>query len=156
MKPPEPVRIRAAAKADCAELARLRALLWPDASAEEHRRELEQVFSGPTAATPSAIFVAEAANERLVGFLETGLRSHADGCDPSRAVGFIEGWYVVEGWRRQGIGKSLLTAAEEWARSEGCREMASDALIDNPTSQKAHEAMGYAVVDRCVHYRKPL
>lgn len=105
---------------------------------------------------PTAIFVAECENQMLAGFLETGLRSHADGCDPSRAVGFIEGWYVRAGYRRRGIGKSLVTAAEEWARGKGCREMASDTLIENHSSQEAHEALGYAVVDRCVHYRKSL
>lgn len=156
MKVRDQVRIRAAKSADCGELARLRAMLWPEASAEEHRRELEHVLTGAAAPMPTAIFVAERENEMLVGFLETGLRSHADGCDPSHAVGFIEGWYVLEGYRRQGIGKSLVTAAEEWARGEGCREMASDTLIENHSSQEAHEALGYAVVDRCVHYRKAL
>lgn len=156
MKVRNQVRIRAAESADCAELARLRAMLWPEASAEEHRRELEHDVPDAAAPMPTAIFVAEWENERLLGFLETGLRSHADGCDPSQAVGFIEGWYVLEGYRRQGIGKSLVTAAEEWARGQGCREMASDTWIENHSSQKAHEALGYAVVDRCVHYRKTL
>jgi hypothetical protein len=32
----------------------------------------------------------------------------------------------------------------------------SDAIIDNELSQRAHEALGYEVVDRCVHYRKRL
>jgi len=156
MKVRDQVRIRAAERTDCAELARLRAMLWPEASAEEHGRELEHALAGAPAPMPTAIFVAECENAALVGFLETGLRSHADGCDPSRAVGFIEGWYVLESYRRQGIGKSLMTAAEEWARTNGCREMASDTLVENFSSQKAHEALGYAVVDRCVHYRKSL
>jgi aminoglycoside 6'-N-acetyltransferase I len=156
MKVQDQVRIRAAERADCAELARLRAMLWPETSAAEHRRQLELGFTAAAAPLPTAIFVAECENETLVGFLETGLRSHADGCDPSRAVGFIEGWYVREGYRRQGIGKALVIAAEKWARGEGCREMASDALIANHSSQKAHEALGYAIVDRCVHYRKSL
>jgi hypothetical protein len=34
--------------------------------------------------------------------------------------------------------------------------MASDTPIDNKVSQLVHEAFGYIVVDRCVHYRKPL
>jgi len=156
MKVRDEVRIRAAESADCAELARLRAMLCPEATVEEHRRELEHALTGAAAPMPTAIFVAEWGDETLVGFLETGLRSHADGCDPSQAVGFIEGWYVLEGYRRQGIGKSLVTAAEQWARGEGCREMASDTLIENHSSQKAHQALGYAVVDRCVHYRKTL
>jgi aminoglycoside 6'-N-acetyltransferase I len=34
--------------------------------------------------------------------------------------------------------------------------MASDALIENEESQRAHEALGFDVVDRCVHFRKRL
>jgi aminoglycoside 6'-N-acetyltransferase I len=92
----------------------------------------------------------------LIGFLQASLRSHADGCDPSRPVGFLEGWYVAPGYRRQGIGRRLLAAAEDWARSIGCIEMASDTQIDNHASQIVHQALGYEVVDRCVHFRKRL
>jgi aminoglycoside 6'-N-acetyltransferase I len=34
--------------------------------------------------------------------------------------------------------------------------MASDALIDNRPSEDAHRALGFEVVDRCVHLRKDL
>lgn len=34
--------------------------------------------------------------------------------------------------------------------------MASDAPIDNEDSLLAHQALGFEVVDRCVHFRKPL
>jgi aminoglycoside 6'-N-acetyltransferase I len=34
--------------------------------------------------------------------------------------------------------------------------MASDTWIDNELSQSCHEALGFEVVDRCVHYRKGL
>jgi aminoglycoside 6'-N-acetyltransferase I len=95
-------------------------------------------------------------NGALIGFLEVGLRSHADGCDPSNPVAFVEGWFVQEGFRNRGVGKELMRAAEDWARAQGCREMASDALIDNQVSQQAHEALGFEVVDRCVHFRKGL
>jgi aminoglycoside 6'-N-acetyltransferase I len=115
------------------------------------------MFDGGARSTmPVVHVVAETSGRRLVGFLEVGLRSHADGCDPSHAVGFLEGWYVEEGWRRRGIGRRLLAAAEDWARSQGCTEMASDARIDNAVGRRVHEALGYLVVDRCVHYRKPL
>ena len=104
---------------------------------------------------PLVIFVAEA-SERPIGFLEVDLRSHVDGCNPAKPVGYLEGWYVAEEYRRQGIGKKLVVAAEEWARGHGCVEIGSDALIDNVTSQRAHAALGYEVVDRCVNYRKTL
>lgn len=148
--------IRPARASDCSEISRMRAALWPESSAEEHARELQPILAS-TAFFPFPLvsFIAETSGH-IVGFLEVDLRSHADGCDPSHAVGFIEGWYVDPDWRGQGIGRKLLSSAEEWARSRGCTEMASDTWIDNELSQRVHEAAGYTVVDRCVHYRKSL
>ena len=59
-------------------------------------------------------------------------------------------------YRRRKVGALLLAAAEQWARNAGCQEMASDTWVDNLTSQHVHEALGFEVVDRCVHYRKRL
>jgi aminoglycoside 6'-N-acetyltransferase I len=142
-------RVREALPSDRPEIARMRHSLWPDSSMEEHLRELEMGL-------PEVNFVALDARGSLVGFVEAGLRSHAEGCDPSRPVGYVEGWFVCEEHRNRGAGASLIRAAEDWARGRGCVEMASDALIDNHTSQRAHEALGYEVVDRCVHFRKQL
>jgi aminoglycoside 6'-N-acetyltransferase I len=58
--------------------------------------------------------------------------------------------------RRQGIGTALVCAGEEWARQHGYRELASDALLDNTTSHRAHTALGFAEVERAVRYRKAL
>ena len=151
------VLIRLARPSDCTQLARLREALWPDSSIEEHTLELSLILGGKASLTMPAInLVAEATDGKIVGFLEVGMRSHADGCDVTQPIGFIEGWYVAEDRRHQGIGRKLLIAAEDWARSQGCAEMASDTPIDNKVSQLVHEELGYMVVDRCVHYRKPL
>lgn len=149
--------IRLAQPRDCVHLSRLRKALWPESSAEQHAGELAPILNGNACSTmPMGILVAETADRTLVGFLEAGLRSHADGCNASRPVGYIEGWYVAESHRRRGIGSELIVAAENWARSQGCAEMASDTWIDNEVSQRVHEVLGYEVVDRCVHYRKAL
>ena len=151
------VRIRRATPADREPLAQLREALWPDTSAAEHARELEPILAGNTpGAMPLINFVAETEDGGLKGFAEVDLRSHADGCDPVRPVGYLEGWYVAEEYRGRGIGRQLLSAAEDWARSHGCVEMASDTWIDNELSQSCHAALGFEVVDRCVHYRKGL
>jgi aminoglycoside 6'-N-acetyltransferase I len=157
--PVDNVQIRPARAGDIDQLARMREALWPQSSAEEHSRELQMILGGKAAmvsTTPIAIFVAEVANERLIGFVEVDLRSHADGCDPSQPVGYIEGWYVADCHRRRGVGRQLIANAEDWARSQGCIEMASDVQLENESSQRAHAAMGYCVVDRCVHYQKRL
>lgn len=118
---------------------------------------MEFILAGKAPGTlPLVIFVAEDKDGMLVAFLECGLRSHADSCNPSHPVGYVEGWYVAEGHRRKGIGKSLLKVAEQWARSQGCTEMASDAVIDIELSQKVHQRLGFEVVERSVHFRKAL
>ena len=153
------VQIRPAQASDLDQLTRLCEALWPKSSAKEHAQELRLILEGKAASVltmPLDIFVAEDSDGILVGFLEADLRSHADGCNPVQPVGYIEGWYVAEDHRHRGIGRKLLAKAEDWARSHRCVEMASDAIIDNELSQRAHEALGYEVVDRCVHYRKKL
>lgn len=152
-----PTRVRLAQQADRDELSRMRAALWPESSAEEHAEELRLILSGKfPGIMPAVILVAEASDGTLEGFLEAGLRSYADGCDAAHAVGYMEGWYVREKWRRKGIGAALLRAAEDWARSQGCKEMASDTRIDNAVSQRAHEALGFEIAERSVLYRKAL
>lgn len=148
---------REALQQDCARLAPLRHSLWPEGSEEEHLHELSLLLGGQTPGKlPSTILLAEEPDGRIVGFIEAGLRSHADGCDPSRPVGYIEGWYVAPAWRRRKVGARLVAEAEAWARKHGCKEMASDTWLDNVDGQRAHEGLGYEVVDRCVNYRKLL
>lgn len=158
MTPPRGiVHVRPAGPSDRDPISRLREGLWPETSTREHAREVADFLAGKrTSSLPLAVLVAETINGELVGFVEVGLRSHADGCDPKRPVGFVEGWFVSEKYRRKRIGVQLLAAAENWARSQGCAEMGSDALISSDVSQRAHEACGFEVVDCCVHYRKVL
>jgi len=151
------LRVRQANVSDSAEIAEMCALLWPDATAAEHRIEIEQLLKTKMCGTlPSTIFVSDDVNGRITGFLLVDLRSHADGCNPTRPVGFVEGWFVLEEHRRRGIGSAMMRAAEDWARSLGCKEMASDTWIDERNSLKAHQALGFEVVDRCIHFRKSL
>jgi aminoglycoside 6'-N-acetyltransferase I len=148
--------IRRGTPSDLPTITRLCAALWPDEPAAEHEAHAASILSGAPASTlPLGLFVAEIEGD-VVGFIEVGLRSHADGCDTSHPVGFVEGWYVEPRHQRRAVGRALMAAAEEWARGEGARELASDTWIDNEPSQRAHEALGFEVVDRCVNYRKSL
>ena len=62
----------------------------------------------------------------------------------------------AEWLRGQVIGKALLQAAEELARSQGLAEMASDTWLENEVSIQAHLKPGYAEVERAVHIAKKL
>lgn len=149
--------VRQADSDDAQAIAAMCAVLWPDATAEEHRAEIEHLLKTKMCGTlPATIFVVQDREGRLQGFLQVGLRSHADGCNPAHPVGFVEGWFVYEAFRRRGLGRALMRAAEEWAHGQGCKEMASDTWSDERSSESVHEALGFEVVDRCVHLRKSL
>lgn len=149
--------IRSAGPEDGGELAGMCHSLWPEESLERHAEDVAPLLAGkPRGNLPAVVFVAQDHDGSLIGFMEVSLRSHADGCDPSHPVGFIEGWYVKPAFRGRRIGAKLLRAAKRWAREAGCHEMASDTSVDNLDSQRVHEALGFEFVDRCVHYRKPL
>jgi aminoglycoside 6'-N-acetyltransferase I len=151
------IKVRQAQLSDQNDLAKMRALLWPDSSLEEHRREVDTVLrTGKYGTLPMSILISQGEDLALTGFLEVGLRSHADGCDTAQPVGFVEGWFVHEAFRNQGIGRALMLAAEEWARRQGCLEIASDTWIDDERSISTHQALGFEMVDRCVHFRKTL
>jgi len=151
-----PASTRLAHASDLEAVTHLAATLWPDAPTAEHRDHAAAILSGrPPSTLPLVLFVAEIDRE-VVGFVEVGLRSHADGCDTRQPVGFVEGWYVEPQHQRHGVGRALMTAAEDWSRSMGARELASDTWINEEPSQRAHAALGFEVVDRCVHFRKRL
>jgi putative acetyltransferase len=151
--------LRPVHKADRAEWLRMRTLLWPDGR-DEHSKEVAAFlatgsFAWSEAFAAMAVFVAVRPVGGLSGFLEASVRSYAEGCDP-RPVGYVEGWYVDPDVRRQGVGKRLVAAAERWAVAQGCKEMASDAHLENAVSQEAHKAVGFEETDRLVHFRKAL
>jgi aminoglycoside 6'-N-acetyltransferase I len=149
-------KVRRATVVDASRIAEMCFLLWPDATVDEHRIDVESaLLSGMYGTMPAVTFVAED-DGGVIGFVQVALRSHADGCDMGQAVAFLEGWFVEERARRNGVGGALVAAAEAWARESGCREMASDTWIDHELSQRAHAALGFEVVDRCVHFRKSL
>jgi aminoglycoside 6'-N-acetyltransferase I len=123
---------------------RLRIALWPDC-AEDCEADLSQ----------GAAFLALTAAGEPAGFIEMSLRSYAEGASSS-PVPFIEGWFVESAYRRQGIGRALVSAAEEWAAARGYREIGSDTGLENTVSIKAHVRLGYREVERNVCFSKQL
>ena len=139
------VLIRPVTPADEASWLEMRGALWPG-SQDDHARQIARFFDGKSR-EPLAVLLAHDHNGRAVGFAELSIRPYAEGCTTDR-VGFLEGWYVVPEARGRGIGRALVSASEDWARSQGCSEFASDAEVDNEVSIAAHLALGF--VDRGV------
>lgn len=132
----------------------MRCLLWPEGSCASHRREIRAFFAGKSL-DPVAVLVAENEARTAQGFVELTIRSHAEGCAPGR-IAYLEGWYVEPALRRKGVGRALLRAAEQWARRNHCRELASDAWSTNRQSRKVHLAMGFEEIGTIRCFRKVL
>lgn len=145
--------VRAAAPEDAPAWLEMRQFLWPESSEAEHRAEIARYFSGDFPRGPWRVLLAEE-EEQILGFAEFSLRPYAEGC-ASSPVAYLEGWYVVPGARRRGIGRRLVEAGEAWSRDQGCTELASDADAENTTSIVAHQAVSFqdAGLVRCFRKR---
>lgn len=146
------ISIRPLQEEDLSEWFRLRQLLWDETHQDDHQSEMMDILEH---VDTQFVAVADSGDGRLAGFLEASLRPFVEDCE-SDNVGYLEGWYVDKEFRRRGVGSSLVSLAERWARSKGCTEMASDAEIDNAGSIAAHSQLGYAETSRLVHFRKEL
>jgi aminoglycoside 6'-N-acetyltransferase I len=129
----------------------LRLALWPDVS------EAEQV-SGMADALARGHYVrlAVTASGTVVGFVEASKRVDYVNGTNSSPVAFLEGLYVVQSWRRQGVARALVESVVKWASAEGCRELASDSLLDNTAAHAAHRALGFEETERVVYFRRKL
>lgn len=151
------VQVRPVFRPDRDEWVRMRTALWPDDSGE-HGDELDGFFAtgtfrGLEAERPWRVLVAERPNGGLCGFVEASIRPFVEDCS-TMPVGYIEGWYVDPDSRRQGVGRKLMKAAEDWATSLGCEEVASDAKPENAVSRQAHKAVGFEEAGHLVHFHK--
>lgn len=145
-------RVRSLVRTDASEWFRLRKLLWDESSDDEHRTEMLEIYSHPET---QLVLVAETDYGKLVGFLEASIRPFVEDCHTDH-VGYLEGWFVEQNYRKNGIGRKLVRAAENWARSKDCTEMASDSEVGNDPSLAAHQSLGYEETSRLVHLRKDL
>ena len=140
--------IRKAEFSDLPVLTGLALKLWPDHDREEMYEELSSIVAKPDA----AFFLAENAS----GFAQCQLRyDYVEGTESS-PVGYLEGIYVEEGCRRQGLARALLAACENWARERGCREFASDCELTNTQSLRFHLSLGFEEANRIICFTKKL
>ena len=137
--------------ADIDALVDLALALWPDHSREEMAGEL-----APLLAAKDAAFFGWQEGGRWEAFAQCQLRhDYVEGTETS-PVGYLEGVYVKETDRRQGIARELAAACENWAGKQGCSEFASDCELTNTASQAFHQAIGFEEANRIVAYTRKI
>jgi len=146
-----PLMVRKAEASDAPTVTRLALELWPDNDPSELLEEMLSLFSNHDA----ALFLLMASGE-AVGFAQCQLRyDYVEGTDGS-PVGYLEGVYVQENFRRKGGARKLLSACEDWARERGCSEFASDCELDNTESLAFHLRAGFTEANRIICFTKKL
>ena len=127
--------IKRAEEKDIAAIANLAAMMWSNHSAEELNNEFSDLFM-----EEEAQFFLKYENDIPVGFAQCQLRhDYVEGTETS-PVGYLEGIFVKEGFRHKGYAGALLAECENWAKSKGCKEFASDCELDNDDSLQFHRA----------------
>ena len=150
------VTVRPVTPADAARWIDHRHALWPDATRDELAAEAQAYLDGRGFMLELVLVAVDNdATETIAGFAELSLRRYAEGCTTT-PVAFLEAWFVVPEQRTRGVGRALVAAAEQWAVGRGCREFASDALLENTTSAAAHAALGFEEVEQIRCFRKAL
>ena len=131
--------------------AGLAVLLWPENTVKDLVDEFSEILS-----TGKGSFFLKYVQDEPVGFAQCQLREdYVEGTSAS-PVGYLEGIFVKEGYRRSGYARELLCACEKWAKKMGCREFASDCELDNHGSFAFHMALGFTEANRVICFTKQL
>ncbi len=145
------MRIYQATVTDLTGITELALLLWPGHTHAELADEFREILDeGET-----AIYLAREA-DRDIGFAQCSIRhDYVEGTDQS-PVGYLEGLFVREAYRRQGVARQLIRACEEWARAQGCTQLASDCELGNTDSLAFHLQAGFTEANRIICFVKDI
>ena len=133
------------------ELANLAIRMWPDQDLEDLEAEFRELAMNDEA----ACFI-KYADDKPIAFAQCQLRHDYVEGTQSSPVGYLEGIFVSEGYRKRGFAAELLSECEKWAKEKGCTEFASDCELGNADSVSFHKSLGFEEANRIVCFRKGL
>ncbi|MCL1796299.1 MAG: GNAT family N-acetyltransferase [Clostridia bacterium] len=143
--------IRKADRKDAWGVLALALLLWPDRETNPLFEEISNLLDDPE----SGVFVA-ADGKVLAGFAQCAMRHDSVQGSLTGPVGYLEGIFVREAYRRQGVARALTDACERWAKAQNCTEFASDCPLENPLAIRFHHGAGFHESNRIVYFIKRL
>jgi len=94
--------------------------------------------------TSGKIFVAEVENQ-IVGFVCLWLKVHSEELDEEPAeYAFISDLVILPAYRGQGLGRTLLRTAEEYARRHGATTFKLEVLAKNEGALSLYQRHGFS------------
>lgn len=130
--------IKSAVKNDAGILAELAIQMWHDSTVLDLEKEFEKLIESDKA----TCFIKYIDN-MAIGFAQCQLRTdYVEGTETS-PVGYLEGIFIIEAYRKKGYAKELLSTCERWAKEQNCSEFASDCELNNIAGLRFHLDMGF-------------
>ena len=143
--------VKRADKEDADILAALAIQMWEDNDSDVLTEEFRELIK-----KEDAVCYLKYIDGKPIAFAQCQLRhDYVEGTDSS-PVGYLEGIFVTEEYRRKGCGAELLAECEKWAEEKGCAEFASDCELNNVDSQRFHQTMGFEETNRIICFKKEL
>lgn len=143
--------IERAKSEDVEVLADLAIQMWTDDDLEDLTEEFSQLVMND-----NAVCFIKYVDDKPIAFAQCQLRhDYVEGTESS-PVGYLEGIFVLEGYRKQGFAAKLLSECEKWAKEKGCTEFASDCELGNADSVRFHMSLGFEEANRIICFRKDL
>ena len=125
--------------------------LWPQHSLDDIKSVLRKYIEGEE----TSVFM-RLIEDKCVGLALVSLRhDYVEGCITS-PVGYLEGICVDKEYRKTGIASKLCKECEDWAKSKGCSEFASDCELTNDASYHFHLNIGFEETNRIIHFKKKI
>ena len=143
--------IRKAVREDAEVLSALAIQMWTEHDCGELAEDFRKLIGNEDA----ACFLKYIGN-KPVAFAQCQIRHDYVEGTHSSPVGYLEGIFVAEGYRKKGFATELLDECEKWASEKGCTEFASDCELDNDDSLRFHIAMGFEETNRIICFKKGL
>ena len=143
--------IRKAKTEEAETLAGLAIQMWTENDFEDLVNEFRELINSDEA----ACFIKYVGG-KAVAFAQCQLRYDYVEGTRSSPVGYLEGIFVSDPYRRSGYAAKLLAECEKWAKERGCIEFASDCELGNEDSLLFHLSLGFEEVNRIICFRKRL
>ncbi len=130
-------------------LAGMAVQMWTNHVLEDLTEEFRQLVLND-----NAVCFIKYVDDKPIAFAQCQLRyDYVEGTESS-PVGYLEGIFVAEKYRKQGYAAELLSECEKWAREKGCTEFASDCELSNTDSVRFHMSLGFEEANRIICFRK--
>jgi GNAT superfamily N-acetyltransferase len=140
--------VRRAQPRDYDKMAALAGQLGYQSTGEEIRKRLSHMLDG----SQYAVFVAELPGGQIVGWIGAYLFRSVE----TASYAEINGLVVERTIRSRGIGKLLLNAVEEWARSIGCDAISVRSNAKRNRAHRFYANNGYQLIKTQKEFHRTL